>query len=116
MLIYNFGTRDELLREILGQARQRQLEVFTDLLRVRPDEPYPTTRSDAWSAMTGHTASPTCETQETEATEAVRIGSQYRRRSRYRRLVLRRRPTSPPLTTPSTPLSMSRSAARLRLR
>jgi AcrR family transcriptional regulator len=53
MLIYHFGTRDELLREILGQARRRQLEVFTDLLRVRPDEPYPTTLSHAWSAMTG---------------------------------------------------------------
>jgi AcrR family transcriptional regulator len=53
MLIYHFGTRDELLREILRQARQRQLEVFTDLLRVRPDEPYPTTLSNAWSAMTG---------------------------------------------------------------
>jgi AcrR family transcriptional regulator len=53
MLIYHFGTRDELLREILGQARQRQLKVFTDLLRVRPDEPYPTTLGNAWSAMTG---------------------------------------------------------------
>ena len=53
MLIYHFGTRDELLREILGQARQRHLEVFTDLLRVRPDEPYPTTLGNACSAMTG---------------------------------------------------------------
>ncbi|HJZ38620.1 MAG TPA: TetR/AcrR family transcriptional regulator [Solirubrobacterales bacterium] len=53
MLIYHFGTRDELLREILRRARQRQLEVFTDLLRVRPGEPYPTTLSNAWSAMTG---------------------------------------------------------------
>jgi AcrR family transcriptional regulator len=53
MLIYHFGTRDRLLREILGQARQRQLETFTDLLRVRPEEPYPTTLSHAWSAMTG---------------------------------------------------------------
>ncbi|HEY0278850.1 MAG TPA: TetR/AcrR family transcriptional regulator [Solirubrobacterales bacterium] len=53
MLIYHFGTRDELLREILGQARRRQLEVFTDLLRVRPGESYPTTLSNAWSAMTG---------------------------------------------------------------
>ena len=39
MLIYHFGTRDGLLREILGQARQRQLDVFTDLLRIRADEP-----------------------------------------------------------------------------
>ena len=53
MLIYHFETRDGLLREILGRARQRQLEAFTDLLRVRPEEPYPTTLSHAWSAMTG---------------------------------------------------------------
>src|SRR4029453_6403623 len=53
MLIYHFGTRDGLLREILGQARQRQLDAFTDLLRVRPEEPYPRTLSHAWSAMTG---------------------------------------------------------------
>jgi AcrR family transcriptional regulator len=53
MLIYHFGTRDHLLREILGRARRRQLEVFTDLLRVRPDEPYPITLANAWARMTG---------------------------------------------------------------
>jgi len=53
MLIYHFGTRDGLLREILGQARQRQLDVFTDLLRVRPDEPYLATLARAWAGMTG---------------------------------------------------------------
>lgn len=53
MLIYHFGTRDGLLREILGQARQRQVEAFTELLRVRPEEPYPATLIHAWSAMTG---------------------------------------------------------------
>ncbi len=53
MLIYHFGTRDGLLREVLGRARQRQVEAFTDLLRVRPDEPYPATLRRAWSAMTG---------------------------------------------------------------
>jgi AcrR family transcriptional regulator len=58
MLIYHFGTRDQLLREILGQARRRQLEIFTDLLRVRPGEPYPTTLSHAWSAMTGDPGRP----------------------------------------------------------
>ncbi|WP_405015011.1 TetR/AcrR family transcriptional regulator [Kitasatospora sp. NBC_01539] len=41
MLIYHFGTRDALLRDVLGQARRRQVEAFTDLLRVRPEEPYP---------------------------------------------------------------------------
>src|SRR3954451_13599547 len=58
MLIYHFGTRDGLLREILGQARQRQVEAFTDLLRVRPDEPYPVTLERAWSAMTGPQGQP----------------------------------------------------------
>src|ERR1700755_1584416 len=53
MLIYHFETRDGLLREILGQARARQLDAFTELLRVRPGEPYTTTLSHAWSAMTG---------------------------------------------------------------
>ncbi len=53
MLIYHFGTRDGLLREILGQARQRQVEAFTELLRVRPEEHYPATLGNAWSAMTG---------------------------------------------------------------
>ena len=48
MLIYHFGTRDGLLREILGQARERQLDVFTDLLRVRSEEPYLTTLGRAW--------------------------------------------------------------------
>jgi AcrR family transcriptional regulator len=58
MLIYHFGTRDGLLREILEEARQRQLEVFIDLLRVRPEEPYPATLSHAWSAMTGPPGTP----------------------------------------------------------
>ena len=53
MLIYHFGTRDGLLREILGQARERQLAAFTDLLCVRSDEPYLTTLGRAWPAMTG---------------------------------------------------------------
>ncbi|MEU9064428.1 TetR/AcrR family transcriptional regulator [Streptomyces sp. NPDC048430] len=53
MLIYHFGTRDGLLREVLGQARRRQVEAFNDLLRVRPEEPYQATLSHAWSTMTG---------------------------------------------------------------
>ncbi len=36
MLIYHFGTRDALLRAVLGQARQRQLDMFGELLRGRP--------------------------------------------------------------------------------
>src|SRR3954470_4516906 len=53
MLIYHFKTRAGLLREIRGQARQRQLDTFTELLRVHPGEPYTTTLSRAWTAMTG---------------------------------------------------------------
>ncbi|WP_232838183.1 TetR/AcrR family transcriptional regulator [Streptomyces geranii] len=58
MLIYHFGTRDALLREILGQARQRQLKAFTDLISLRPDEPYPTTLARAWSAISGPEGEP----------------------------------------------------------
>jgi AcrR family transcriptional regulator len=58
MLIYHFGTRDGLLREILHQARQRQVDVFTELLRVRPEESYTVTLSDAWAAMTGSQGQP----------------------------------------------------------
>lgn len=58
MLIYHFGTRDELLREILGRARERQMEAWTDLLRVRADEPYTATLANAWTAMTGPSGRP----------------------------------------------------------
>ncbi|MCS5718806.1 TetR/AcrR family transcriptional regulator [Herbiconiux sp. CPCC 205763] len=53
MLLYHFGTRDKLLRAILRQARQRQLDSFGELLRIRPDEVYTATLARAWSAMTG---------------------------------------------------------------
>lgn len=52
MLVYHFQTRDGLLREILEHARRRQLDAFTGLLRVRPEEPYTTTLSNAWAGMT----------------------------------------------------------------
>jgi AcrR family transcriptional regulator len=51
MLIYHFGTRDQLLREILQRARQRQLDAWTELLTARPDEPYLTTLDRAWREM-----------------------------------------------------------------
>lgn len=53
MLIYHFGTRDGLLREVLRQARQRQRDTFGTLLRVRQNEPYLVTLNHAWSAMAG---------------------------------------------------------------
>jgi AcrR family transcriptional regulator len=58
MLIYHFETRDRLLREILGQARQRQVDAFTDLLRVRPNQPYTMTLRRAWTTMTGPQGQP----------------------------------------------------------
>jgi len=53
MLLYHFGTRDDLLREVLREARQRQLQRFGDVLRAVPDEPYADTLARAWSVMTG---------------------------------------------------------------
>ncbi|WP_261566668.1 TetR/AcrR family transcriptional regulator [Frankia gtarii] len=58
MLIYHFGTRDALLRAVLGHARQRQLDTFGALLRARPDEPYTTTLANAWTSMTGPDGQP----------------------------------------------------------
>lgn len=53
MLIYHFGTRDALRRDVLQHARLRQRAVFDDLLRVRTNEPYTRTLEKAWAAMTG---------------------------------------------------------------
>lgn len=53
MLLYHFGTRDELLRAVLRRARQRQLDSFGALLRVVPGEDYTATLGRAWVGMTG---------------------------------------------------------------
>ena len=58
MLIYHFGSRDGLLREILEQARRRQVATFTDLIRLRPGEPYPVTLARAWAAISGPQGAP----------------------------------------------------------
>lgn len=58
MLLYHFGTRDDLLRAILRQARQRQLDAFGELLRARPGEPYQTTLQRAWTTMTSSEGQP----------------------------------------------------------
>ncbi len=58
MLIYHFGTRDALLRAVLTHARQRQLRVFGDLIRVRPDQPYPDTLRNFWEVVTGPEGQP----------------------------------------------------------
>src|ERR1700732_3193886 len=58
MLLYHFGTRDGLLREILGEARQRQGAGFSGLRRPRPEEAYPLTLARAWSAISGPPGEP----------------------------------------------------------
>jgi AcrR family transcriptional regulator len=58
MLVYHFETRDGLLREILGHARERQVEAFTQLIRLDPDEPYTATLARAWSEISGPTGEP----------------------------------------------------------
>jgi len=58
MLVYHFGTRDDLLREILGRARRRQIDTFTELVRPREGEPYATTLSRAWTAISGPEGEP----------------------------------------------------------
>jgi AcrR family transcriptional regulator len=58
VLVYHFGTRDGLLRAVLGRARHRQLTFFGELLGPRPGEPYPTTLQRAWTSMTGPAGQP----------------------------------------------------------
>ena len=53
MLIYHFGTRDDLLRHVLREARRRQVQAWSHLLQPRPDEPYLDTLQHAWSVMSG---------------------------------------------------------------
>ncbi len=59
MLLYHFGTRDDLLKAILRRARQRQIDSFGDLLRLRPDEEdYTVTLAQAWVTMTSPDGQP----------------------------------------------------------
>jgi AcrR family transcriptional regulator len=58
MLIYHFGTRDALRREVLVQARQRQRAAFGELLRPKPGVPYLQTLRLAWPNMTGPAGRP----------------------------------------------------------
>ena len=53
MLVYHFGTRDDLRREVLRHTRRRQRDVFGALLAPRGDEPYADTLRRAWAGLTG---------------------------------------------------------------
>ena len=58
MLLYHFGTRDDLLGAVLGRARERQRALFGDLLLARVGEPYAATLARAWAAITGPDGQP----------------------------------------------------------
>lgn len=58
MLIYHFETRDQLRRKILEQARQRQVEIWTEFLSLRPAELYTVTLARAWSEVSGPQGEP----------------------------------------------------------
>lgn len=51
MLLYHFSTKDDLLREVLREARARQRRDVEQLLRPRPDESYPVTLRRVWEEM-----------------------------------------------------------------
>ena len=55
MLLYHFGTRQQLLQEVLRRARRRQREDFEQLLRAREGEDYRTTLTNAWVGIVGAT-------------------------------------------------------------
>jgi len=52
MLLYHFGTRDQLVLEALHEARRRQQDVFGELLALRPEVSYATVLTEAWDAIT----------------------------------------------------------------
>ncbi|RIX28626.1 TetR/AcrR family transcriptional regulator [Amnibacterium setariae] len=58
MLLYHFGTRDDLFRAVLAAARSRQVAMYTALLRPRDDEPYTAVLERAWASMTGPSGQP----------------------------------------------------------
>lgn len=58
MLLYHFGTRDDLLRAVLRRARQRHLKYFGARFSVVPGERYTSTLARAWVSMTGPQARP----------------------------------------------------------
>lgn len=58
MLIYHFGTKDQLVTEVLHEARRRQQALFGGLLQPRPGVPYPGVLRAAWRQLTGPEAMP----------------------------------------------------------
>jgi AcrR family transcriptional regulator len=58
MLVYHFGTRDNLLRELLHEARRRQQEVFGATLQPVPGRPYLDNIREMWVLLSDPAAAP----------------------------------------------------------
>jgi AcrR family transcriptional regulator len=58
MLIYHFGTKDQLVTEALHEARRRQQALSGGLLQPRPGVPYPAVLRAAWRQLTSPEAMP----------------------------------------------------------
>jgi AcrR family transcriptional regulator len=58
MLIYHFGTKDELVAAVLEEARRRQHDLLGGLLETPGDLPYLTVLRQAWPRLTSPEAMP----------------------------------------------------------
>jgi AcrR family transcriptional regulator len=58
MLIYHFTTKDQLVSEVIHDARRRQRALFDGLIEPRPGVPYPAVIRAAWPRISGPEAMP----------------------------------------------------------
>jgi AcrR family transcriptional regulator len=58
MLIYHFTTKDQLVSEVLRDARRRQRALFDGLIEPRPGVPYTAVMRGAWPRISGPEALP----------------------------------------------------------
>jgi AcrR family transcriptional regulator len=58
MLIYHFTTKDQLVFEVLRDARRRQRALFDGLIEPRPGMRYPAVIRAAWPRISGPEATP----------------------------------------------------------
>lgn len=58
MLVYHFGSKDQLVTEVLREARRRQQALFGELLQPRSGVPYPGVLRAAWRELTSPAAMP----------------------------------------------------------
>lgn len=58
MLIYHFATKDQLVSEVLRDARRRQRALFDGLIEPRPGVPYTAVIHAAWPRISGPEAMP----------------------------------------------------------